>query len=118
MFEDIIKQKPHLANVLHEAMNALKDVAEPHKTKIMNGFKALDRVSFSMHGYKEADTMMDDSASELTAMTGIDVRKEGVCEALKKVMKYGDRDDKAKAIELVIKWHIADYLKLKAEDNA
>ena len=62
-----------------EALDALNMVSEPHKGKLLAGFKALDSLGKSMRGYKDADAMMDDAASALTAMTGIDVRKQGIC---------------------------------------
>ena len=108
MFENLIKQKPHLANSINDAVNAIKDLAEPHKTKIMNGFKTLEKVSFSMEEYKELDALMDDSASDLTMLSNVDVRKDGLHKALSKVIHSTDQ---ARAIIDACNWLIAKAMK-------
>ena len=51
---------------------------------------------------------MDDSASDLTALTGIDVRAEGLEKALARAI---GRQDSARAIVDAIKYEIAKALK-------
>lgn len=115
MFENLKQNKGY--GIIQEALNSLNAVSEPHKSKILAGFKALDALGNSMKGYKEADAMMDDAASALTAMTGIDVRKQGICPALALAIRKGTPSQISDAIANAIKWHVADYLKLKVENE-
>lgn len=116
MFENLKSNKQMYETVM-EALDALNMVSEPHKGKLLAGFKALDSLGKLMRGYKDADAMMDDAASALTAMTGIDVRKQGICPALALAIRKGTPSQISDAIANAIKWHVADYLKLKAENE-
>ena len=51
---------------------------------------------------------MDDSASDLTALTGIDVRAEGIEKALARAI---GRQDSARAVLDAIKYEIAKAMK-------
>lgn len=58
--------------------------------------------------YKLNDSIMDDSASDLTALTGIDVRTEGIEKALARAI---GRQDSARAVLDAIKYEIAKAMK-------
>ena len=114
MFEKIIEKSPRLEGVLVDALDAVKNVSEPYKSKILAGLKALDSLGLEMQAYKDIDSMMEDAASALTALTGVDVRKQGICPALSLAVKCGNPSQVADAISYAIKWHVADYLKLRS----
>lgn len=116
MFESL-KNKPSIAKTLDEAMEAIKNVTEPYRSKILAAFKALDEIASQMQDYKKYDAMMDDAASALTALTKIDVRKEGIAPALTVAMRHGTPSQVADAISYAIKWCVADYIKLKTENE-
>ena len=108
MLENIINSKPHLAPIMREAVEALNAVSEPMKSKIKKAFDSLDKIATEMKQYKSIDALMDDSASDLTLLSGIDVRVNGVHHALARVIHSNDQ---AKAIIDVVNWHIAKQLK-------
>jgi hypothetical protein len=108
MLENIINSKPHLATTIKEAIEALNMVAEPMKSKIKKAFDALDNIAVEMNQYKNIDALMDDSASDLTLLSGIDVRVNGVQPALARVIHSNDQ---ARAIIDVVNWHVAKQLK-------
>lgn len=113
MLENLIKQKPELQTTINEAEEALRSVAEPFKSKIKKAFEALDNIAVQMQNYKSIDALMDDSASDLTLATGVDVRKEGVHSALARAISSSRQ---AQAIIDTCNWLIAKALK-KYIDN-
>ena len=108
MLENIINSKPHLAPIMREAVDALNIVAEPMKSKIKKAFESIDKIAVEMKQYKSIDALMDDSASDLTLLSGIDVRVNGVQPALARVIHSNDQ---AKAIIDVVNWYIAKQFK-------
>ena len=57
--------------------------------------------------YRKYDKMMDDAASDLTALTKVDVRKEGIDTALEHVIG----DVKTRAVLDAVRYEIAKALK-------
>ena len=108
MLENITKARPELAETMYEALDALRSVGEPYKTKIKTALNALDKVAEEMAIYKDVDSLMDDSASDLTLLSGVDVRKEGLHKALSKVIHSTDQ---ARAIIDASNWLIAKSIK-------
>ena len=108
MLENIIKQKPELEKILRDAIESLQAVSEPHKTKIKLAFDSIDKIADSMKTYKSIDALMDDSASDLTLATGVDVRKEGIHSALARAISSSRQ---AQAIIDTCNWLIAKALK-------
>ena len=123
MFDDLIKNNHELKKALQEAFDEVNALPDHSKMKIQTAFRMLNEYWFKpsveevnhevqkkvSKSYKDAE--MDDAASALTAMSGIDVRKEGACEALAKIIRTKESRDKAKAIELLIQYHIAKSVK-------
>ena len=108
MLENTLKQKPKLAPIIHEATDALNMVSEPMRSKIKKAFDALDNIAVEMKTYQKVDELMDDSASDLTLLSGIDVRVNGVHHALSRVIHSSDE---ARAIIDTSNWLIAKALK-------
>ena len=108
MLENIIKSKPELAPIMRDAIESLHSISEPHKTKIKLAFESIDKIAESMKEYKKIDALMDDSASDLTLATGVDVRKEGVHPALARAISSSRQ---AQAIIDTCNWLIAKALK-------
>ena len=108
MFENLQKTNPNLAGKVFEALDYLKNVAEPSKSKILIAFEGLSKLADEMKTYKKVDSLMDDSASDLTLLSGVDVRKDGVHKALTKVIHSTDQ---ARAIMDTTNWQIAKVIK-------
>lgn len=125
MFDDLIKDNHEFKKALQEAFDEVNALPDQAKLKIQTAFRMLNELWFKpsveevnhevqkkvSKSYKDADAEMDDAASALTAMSGIDVRKDGACEALAKIIRTKESKDKAKAIELMIQYHIAKSVK-------
>ena len=108
MLENTLKQKPELATIIKEATESLASVSEPMKSKIKKAFDALDNIAVEMKSYQKIDALMDDSASDLTLLSGIDVRVNGVHHALARVIHSSDQ---ARAIIDTTNWLIAKAMK-------
>ena len=108
MLENTLKQKPELATIIKEATESLASVSEPMKSKIKKAFDALDNIAIEMKTYQKVDELMDDSASDLTLLSGIDVRVNGVHHALARVIHSSDQ---ARAIIDTTNWLIAKAMK-------
>lgn len=105
MFEELSKKNPRFAAVLDTADEAIKALTEPHKSQIIKAFHAVAEIANDrLAEYKSVDSMMDDAMGDLTALTGIDVRADGVDKALARVV---GRQDTARAIIDAIRYEIA-----------
>lgn len=92
-----------------EANESIKTLSEPHRSRIIRAFNSMHEITNERFSeYKLNDSIMDDSASDLTALTGIDVRSEGIEKALARAI---GRQDSARAVLDAIKYEIAKAMK-------
>lgn len=118
---DYIKE---LSHKYPTATDVFSDLDKMYKTSINEHQRAVLDLFFTTVGelmkkeemeYVHLDKIMDDSASRITVMTGIDVRADGIEKALYKV--FGK--EKGCIIYNTIKWYVAcvfkHHLKHKGE---
>jgi hypothetical protein len=109
MFEELSKKNPRFAYIFDDAEDSIKSISEPHKSRIIKAFQAVAEIANErLSEYKSADAVMDDSASDLTALTGIDVRIDGIEKALARAV---GRQDTARAILDAIRYEIGKFRK-------